>query len=334
IPRKNNNSYDVAHTTVSYLRKVVAQQKWSNSDDLISLLQAENRALLKLLPNDFVVGNMVKRVLKLIRDETSNAPKDDSHVDSHDSLQKLWEAGQKKTAPVSNKQLKRTVIETIGEFLTELETCRDNIFDQATDHIVNGDTVMTVGYSTTIEAFLKAAAKKHKFALYVVECAPFFKVDVNGQNLLAAFKNVPNVGATLINDTSIFASMAQVNKVILGAKAIFADGGLQAISGSHTLCLAARHFCVPVIVCTAFYKLTPLFTSEQDQETFNVIESPQSLVPISDGSLAGKLEVYNPVFDYVSPDLITLFVTNVSSNVPSYIYRLQSELYHPDDTDI
>lgn len=37
------------------------------------------------------------------------------------------------------------------------------------------------------------------------------------------------------------------------------------------------------------------------------------------------------MFDYVPPELITLFISNIGGNAPSYIYRLMSELYHPDD---
>lgn len=44
-----------------------------------------------------------------------------------------------------------------------------------------------------------------------------------------------------------------------------------------------------------------------------------------------KVSVHCPVFDYVPPELITLFISNIGGNAPSYIYRLMSELYHPDD---
>lgn len=66
-----------------------------------------------------------------------------------------------------------------------------------------------------------------------------------------------------------------------------------------------------VIVCAAFYKLAPVFLSEDDHERFNVLGSPQPVVPYSDGELVSRVEVYNPTFDYVPPELLTLFITNV-----------------------
>ena len=49
------------------------------------------------------------------------------------------------------------------------------------------------------------------------------------------------------------------------------------------------------------------------------------------GDILEKVSVHCPVFDYVPPELITLFISNIGGNAPSYIYRLMSELYHPDD---
>jgi len=57
-----------------------------------------------------------------------------------------------------------------------------------------------------------------------------------------------------------------VNKVIIGTHAIVADGGLKAVSGSHTVALAAKHYSVPLIVCAPMYKLTPIYyTAAADQ---------------------------------------------------------------------
>lgn len=49
------------------------------------------------------------------------------------------------------------------------------------------------------------------------------------------------------------------------------------------------------------------------------------------GDILEKVSVHCPVFDYVPPELITLFISNIGGNAPSYIYRLMSELYHPED---
>jgi len=291
--------------------------------------------LIQAVPNIFVVGNMVKRVLKLVREENlrlQRGGEDEASItDPYESLHKLWEGGAGQRAPgVGHKQLRSSAIENINEFLMELENCNENIAAQAPDHVADGDSVMTCGHSSTVEAFLKAAAKKHRYKLYVAESAPSYE----GKQLAEAMKGVSNVEVILIPDAKVFACMSQVNKVVMEADAVFANGGLRASSGSYTLCLSAKHFSVPVIVCAAFYKLAPVFLSEDDHERFNVLASPQSIVPYSDGELVSSVEIYNPTFDYVPPELVTLFITNVSGNAPSYIYRLLNELCHPDDVEL
>lgn len=46
-------------------------------------------------------------------------------------------------------------------------------------------------------------------------------------------------------------------QVIIGTKTILADGSLRAVSGTHTLALAAKHHSTPLIVCAPMFKLSP-----------------------------------------------------------------------------
>ena len=48
------------------------------------------------------------------------------------------------------------------------------------------------------------------------------------------------ISTTLMADASVFAMMARVNKVIIGAHAMMANGGAIATAGSHLLALAAQ----------------------------------------------------------------------------------------------
>ena len=65
-----------------------------------------------------------------------------------------------------------------------------------------------------------------------------------------------------------------------------------------------------------------------------------SILAIQDN--ADKVDVANPRFDYIPPELVNLYVTNFSvvpslrsgSHQPSYIYRLLTEYYVPDDYEL
>jgi translation initiation factor eIF-2B subunit beta len=119
------------------------------------------------------------------------------------------------------------------------------------------------------------------------------------------------IKTTLISDVAIFAMMSRVNKVIIDVHTVMADGGLRAISGAHTVAQAAKHYSVPLMVLLPLYKLSPVYYSSYKQDGFNRLVSPmQGVIDSANASLLEKIHVYNPIFDYVPPDLVTLFISN------------------------
>lgn len=136
-----------------------------------------------------------------------------------------------------------------------------------------------------------------------------------------------------IPDSAIYGMMARINKVICPAHAVLANGGLIADAGLNMVVLSASQNSVPVICLTGMFKLTPLFPHE-GQDTLNDFLSPGAIVNYSEqkgNPTMVDVDFVNPIHDYIRPELINLYVTNVGSFQPSYIYRLLAEYYHSDD---
>ncbi len=68
------------------------------------------------------------------------------------------------------------MIEAISEIINEIETSKQNIASQSLEHIHENEVILTLGKSSTVEAFLKNAARKRKFHVVVVENAPYLDV--------------------------------------------------------------------------------------------------------------------------------------------------------------
>jgi translation initiation factor eIF-2B subunit beta len=203
-----------------------------------------------------------------------------------------------------------------------------NINEQAVNHIHSGEIILTSGRSRSVELFLKAAAaKKRDFRVIVCEGAPFY-----GGHAMAVALSDAGIDTIVVNDSAVFAVMARVNKVLLPAHAVLANGGLIASSGCNLVALAARHNSVPVVCTTGLFKLCPIFPHE-GQDTLNDLVSPSSVTDYADMNehLLGDVEFINPVHDYIKPEHINLYITNVGSFQPSFIYRLLAEYYHTDD---
>lgn len=225
--------------------------------------------------------------------------------------------------------LKSAIMDSINELISELEACRDNIAAQAMEHIHSNEVIMTFGKSRTVEKFLKNAARRRKFSVIVAEGAPFYR----GQELAKSLAE-SDIDTTVISDSAIFAIMARVNKVIIGTHAVMADGGLKAANGAHALALAAKHHSVPLFVCAGMFKLSPRYVCSYDQDDINQLLSPDDVMKFSTGDIVSKISVYNPVFDYISPDLVNLYISDQGGNAPSYMYRLLTELYDAEDYDL
>ncbi|KAG8562118.1 hypothetical protein GDO81_015593 [Engystomops pustulosus] len=297
--------------------------------ELMEIIRREGRRMTAAQPSETTVGNMVRRVLKLIREEYSRLRGCSEENDQQESLHKLVTAeGPSDDFNTTLPLLKTNVIEAVNELLIELEGTTDNIAAQAKEHIHSNEVIMTIGRSRTVQLFLEEAARKRKFHVIVAECAPFCQGHDMAVNLSKA-----GIETTVITDAAIFAVMSRVNKVIIGTKTILANGSLRAVSGTHTLALAAKHHSTPLIVCAPMFKLSPQFPNEED--SFHKFVSPQEVLPFSEaGEILSKVSAHCPIFDHVPAELITLFISNIGGNAPSYIYRLMSELYHPADHEL
>lgn len=233
--------------------------------------------------------------------------------------------------------LKQSIMEAIQEITSDLEDLHKTINEQAKNHIHSGEVVLTYGKSDTVLEFLKAAAdKKLRFTVIVCEGAKQ-NGGYEGHEMARLLAEVPTEAGNVIEDTcvipdsAIFAMMARVNKVLLPAHAVLANGGLVTASGSNLVSLAAAENAVPVVCLTGIYKLTPMFPHE-GQDTLNDLLSPSSIVDYATCQQQGfGVDFVNPLHDYIAPERVKLYVTNVGSFQPSYIYRLLSEYYHQDD---
>lgn len=64
------------------------------------------------------------------------------------------------------------------------------------------------------------------------------------------------------------------------------------------------------MVLAHMFKLTPVYVGSQEQDTFNVCASPANVIPYSTGPVLDKVDVYNPLYDYVPPELVTIFISH------------------------
>ncbi|GAB0091420.1 translation initiation factor eIF-2B subunit beta [Sergentomyia squamirostris] len=330
ITRKIDSSYEITTRSVKVFKNIIAAIEWKTADELMKIIRDQGRIMMEALPQENVTANMCRRVLKLIREEFESAQLvriDESQASM--SLHKLVTQTSESAAAMDYTKpkvgLRSALLNHLQEIEDEMETTRDNLADQAAEHIHSSELILTLGHSRSVESFLKRAAKRRVFEVVVAECAP----SMRGHTLAASLAKA-KIETTVIPDSAIYAMMSRVNKVIIGTHSVLANGGLRAACGSHTVALAAKQFSVPVIVLVPMYKFSPVHLCSYEMDAFNMVGTTEGVIPYKMRD-ARNVRCYNPVFDYVPPEFVTLFISNLGGNAPSYVYRLLSELYHPED---
>ncbi|KAH7926648.1 nagb/rpia/CoA transferase-like protein [Leucogyrophana mollusca] len=347
-------SRETALETVLVLRQVVSKARFSNIDQLVEVIRSVGRKLVEAQPKEHTVGNTVRKVLHHIREEYHTATQGTTAAASTSrstlSIAKFVLQGQprKQNAPPKAsdetrgtlkendpddpdafaRTLKPVLMEAIQDVLDELETVYDNISKNAKDHIHSDEIILTIGKSSTVEAFLKSAAPYRKYTVIVADTAPSYSGHDMAQSLSSA-----GISTVLVPDSAIYALMSRVNKVILGAHAILANGGMFAITGSLLAATAARAHSTPVVVCSGQFKLTPQWNLYHEYGALDFAD-PSSVLGFEEGNLVDKVDVVNPYYDYVRPELVDAFITNDGDHPPSSVYRLIKEAYDDEDYEL
>mmetsp|Transcript_16791 Transcript_16791/g.43444 ORF Transcript_16791/g.43444 Transcript_16791/m.43444 type:complete len:436 (+) Transcript_16791:64-1371(+) len=406
--RQLSGFHQTAPRTAELMRSVVVHTRWQSPAQLIERLQAVGAELVRAAPQELCIGNIVRRVLHIVREEIDGLVREQereaaSSVEDgtthHASTESHSAAAataapplqQPMPAPFSTApslhnllasdmrpedatrsasgdlsggavhDIKQPIIDGVNELIDELGTLVVNIAEQAPEHIHAREVILTLGRSRIVEAFLKRVARTERpFEVIVADTAPSYEGADTARRLSEA-----GIQATLITDAAVFALMARINKVIIGTHAVMADGGLLAPAGAHAVALAAQHHSVPFVVCAGIPQLTPIFPSDADD--FNVLLSPASVLAYED---TGALEINagahpaehgrptdagrqshsagregagagvfaadspSPAYDYIPPELISLFITNIGGTHASYIYRLLAEFYSTQDIEL
>lgn len=245
------------------------------------------------------------------------------------------------------KDLRAEIVEGIQEILEELNQADDQIAGYSLEHIHSNETILTHTSSITVQKFLLKAAAKRKFTVIHAEAFPndhesthatvIGKAKVVSDDDLkpeSFQRSLATAGITviLVPDSAVFALMSRVNKVIVDSHIVLANGGLVAAAGVKLVAKAASMHRTPVIVLSGVYKLSPAYPFDVDSLMEN--GDPGRVIGYGDGDLVNKVEFENPLFDYVPPEMVDLYITNLGGHAPTYLYRIVADHYRAEDIEL
>jgi methylthioribose-1-phosphate isomerase len=177
------------------------------------------------------------------------------------------------------------------------------------DHVLthcNAGALATAGYGTALGVIRAAHAEGRKLHIYVDETRPVLQ----GARLTAWEMKREKIPATLITDNMAGFLMKQgkINKIIVGADRIAANGDAANKIGTYALAVLARAHRIP------FYIAAPLSTFDFSLKTgaeIPIEERQANEVTCFRGvpTAPKGMKVYNPAFDVTPAKFIAAIIT-------------------------
>ncbi len=209
----------------------------------------------------------------------------------------------KKAEPSSVEEAKEIVIKTAEAFIKYSLNAVKIIGELGAKRIEYGDAIMTHCHSTAAVSVIITAYKQGKVEkVYVKETRPKLQGLITAKALADAGLEV-----ILIPDSAVRYYMKRVNKVVVGADTVAANGAVVNKIGTSMVALAAKEARVRVYVAAETYKFSPMTVIGELVPI--EIRDPTEIVSPDWIKKHPKVRIYNPVFDVTPPEYIDAIIT-------------------------
>ena len=306
--------------------KESTKEKNNNENDreFLSNRIKEAKKNLKDLKNFDFLKDM--DIIDLEKVESENS----SEKNSTEKLYELKKLGSDNPITETNFD---SILDGINNLISEIRTISKTITErkEIQDLISDGDIILTSNYSEQVAKILAENKKTKNFKVFVCESAPKLRKKSQVEEL----KKI-KLDLTVIEDDDIYSVMKKFTKVkiLLGAKAILVNGGLITYGGAYNICLLAKMFSNPVIIAGGTTKLTPMYSFKH--ELYNEYLSPDLIFGKNmdyQGDIS-NIQFNNPSLDYVPPNLISMYATDIGILNPNYLYKNFNDMYDLEDYEI
>ncbi|MGB9927314.1 MAG: ribose 1,5-bisphosphate isomerase [Methanosarcina sp.] len=214
---------------------------------------------------------------------------------------------------------RQEIIRNANLFIEQADKALGKIGKIGSRRIQDGDVIMTHCNSHAALSIITAAFQDgKKISVVATESRP------RRQGLLT-IRHLNNYGipTTLIVDSAVRYYMKEVDKVIVGADAIAANGALVNKIGTSQLALAAHEARKSFMVAAETFKFSPSTIVGNPIEIEE--RSPDEIVDPTAISDLPHVQVRNPAFDFTPAEYIDMIVTDVGIIPPAMAYTVIKE---------
>lgn len=221
----------------------------------------------------------------------------------------------------SVEEARSAVEKRCEQLATYIDRAVERIAEIGSGVLRSGDVVLTHCNSVAAVSVLVRAHRKGKeVRVYATETRPRFQGLVTYRMLSEA-----GVDVTLIPDSAVRSVIREVDKVVVGADAVAANGAVVNKIGTSLIALAAKERGADFYVAAETYKFSPHTVVGE----LVVIEERSPLEVVDESFIRAhpRLAVRNPSFDVTAPEYITAIITEVGLIPPTAAAIVLEEVY-------
>jgi methylthioribose-1-phosphate isomerase len=170
----------------------------------------------------------------------------------------------------------------------------------------NAGALATAGYGTALGVIRAAAEQGKNIHVFVDETRPYLQ----GARLTAWELMKENIPMTLITDnmSGYFMSKGKIDRIVVGADRIAANGDVANKIGTYSVAVLAKHHGIP------FYVAAPASTFDLSIESGKLIpieeRTAEEVTHINERSVApAGVQVAHPAFDVTPHEIVTAIIT-------------------------
>lgn len=285
----------IARSAVTALKMSAEASKAESTDKFLAELDFAAKTLLQTRPTAVSLANGIRYVMGRLR--------------------------QAETRVSGVEELRGYAVRVADQFIENSVKAVQRIGEVGAKRIKDGDTILTHCHSLAMVAVIETAWKQgKKLQVYSTETRPRFQGRITARTL-----GEVGISVTLIVDSAARHFMNEVDKVIVGADAIAANGAVVNKVGTSMVALAADEARTPVFVAAETYKFSPeTVTGEliviEERDASEVI-SPKRLKTMK------NVKVRNPAFDVTPAEYIDLIITEKGIIPPQGAISILREEY-------
>lgn len=285
----------IARSAVTALKLSAEASKAKTVDKFLAELDFTAKTLLQTRPTAVSLPNGIRYVMGRLEQATNRVSK--------------------------VEELRSYTISVADQFIENSVKAVQRIGEVGAKRIKDGDVILTHCHSSAMVAVIKTAWKQgKKLQIYSTETRPRFQGRITARTL-----GEVGIPVTLIVDSAARHFMNEIDKVIVGADAIAANGAVVNKIGTSMIALAAHEARSPLFVAAETYKFSP----ETVTGELIVIEerNPSEIISPSRLKTMKNVKVRNPAFDVTPAEYVDLIITEKGIIPPQGAITILQEEY-------